>query len=100
MPESTASATGAGNSARLATLFAPSSVAIVGASDRSAWSRMVHEALQRSSVSPCAYVKPRSPEAHGQRAVPSLVEAGHSIDVAFVMTPGAAVMDVLEDAAA
>jgi acyl-CoA synthetase (NDP forming) len=88
------------STARLATLFAPTSVAIVGASDRSAWSRMVHEALQRSSVSHVAYVNPRSDEAHGERTVPSLVEAGHDIDVAFVMTPGAAVMDVLEDAAA
>jgi acyl-CoA synthetase (NDP forming) len=88
------------SSARLATLFAPKSVAIVGASDRSAWSRMVYEALQRSSVTDIALVNPRSDTAHGDPTVPSLVSIGRPMDVAFVMTPAAAVLDVLEDAAA
>lgn len=87
-----------GSAHSLDSMFAPSRVAIVGASDKSAWSRLVLTALERSSVEEIVLVNPRSPVVHGRNAVRSLTDA-KPVDLAYVITPAAAILGVIEDAA-
>ncbi|WP_214102688.1 acetate--CoA ligase family protein [Acrocarpospora catenulata] len=81
-------------SARAARLFTPRRVAIVGASDRSAWSRLVHEALRRSGIV-VELVNPRAQVVHGVATVPTLTAIDGPVDLAYVMTPAAAVLDTV-----
>ncbi|WP_331773210.1 acetate--CoA ligase family protein (plasmid) [Embleya sp. NBC_00888] len=85
---------GADASARVAGLFSPRRVALVGASDRSAWSRLVYQALIRSGID-VELVNPRAETVHGVVAVPSLSAIDAQVDLAYVMTPAAAVLETV-----
>jgi acyl-CoA synthetase (NDP forming) len=86
---------------RLRGLFEPRSVALIGASDRSRWSFLTHEALTRAGFDGDIHlVNPTSATAHGQPCVPRLTDIDGPVDLAFVMVPSGAVLAVLEEAAA
>lgn len=85
---------------RLRQLFEPRSVALLGASDRNSWSALTHSAITEGGFPGAIhYVNPRSPTAHGRPTVPRLADIGTEVDLAFVMVPREAVLDVLEEAA-
>ncbi|HLG85879.1 MAG TPA: acetate--CoA ligase family protein [Alphaproteobacteria bacterium] len=86
---------------RLAPLFRPRSIALIGASDRNPFSQMAADNLERFGFSgPTYMVNPRAAPAHGRSAVASCREIGEPVDAAYVSVPQAAVMDAMEDAVA
>jgi acetate---CoA ligase (ADP-forming) len=85
---------------RLGRLFAPASMAIVGASDRIAWSSTAFANWQaHSGGRPVYLVNPRHATVHGERAYRSLADIGEPVDLAFVMTGAEAVVPVAAEAA-
>ena len=75
-------------------------MALIGASDRSAWSHLVHAGLTAGGFTGSVhYVNPRSPTAHGQPTVASLTHIGEPVDLAYVMVPQQGVLAVLDEAA-
>jgi acetate---CoA ligase (ADP-forming) len=85
---------------RLAELFSPRSVALVGATDRSMWSRYTHQNLRAFSPDVPVYrVHPRHQLVHGEPAHPSIAAIGRPVDLAYVMVPTAEVLSVLGEAA-
>lgn len=81
-------------------LFNPKSVALVGATDNSQWSVYTHANLRRYSPDVTVHVvHPRHETVHGQQAFKSLSAIGEGVDLAFVMVPTSAVIDVMEEAA-
>lgn len=85
---------------RLRELFEPRSVALVGASDKSSWSWLTYGAMTSGGFTGAMhFVNPRSSSAHGQPTVAHLADIDEPVDLAFVMVPQAAVLDVLEGAA-
>ncbi|POX36895.1 carboxylate--amine ligase [Streptomyces sp. Ru73] len=88
------------NSSSLRGLFAPESIALVGATDKSGWSLSTYQnLLTQGFTGPVHLVSPRSPEVHGQKAYKSLTDIGEPVDLAFVMVPTPAVLDVLREGA-
>lgn len=86
---------------RIAALLHPRSVALIGASDKSVWSRLVYRNLVDLGFQGRIHlVNQRGVPAHGQRAVASCTGIGERVDVAFAMVPQAAMLDALTDAAA
>jgi acetate---CoA ligase (ADP-forming) len=85
---------------RLAGLFTPRSVALIGATDRSMWSRYTFQNLRAFSPEvPVHCVHPRHDVVHGQPAHRSIAAIGEPIDLAYVMVPTGEVVRVLEEAA-
>ena len=80
-------------------MFAPRRVAIVGASDKSAWSRLLYTALKRSDLDEIVLINARSGVVHGSAAAPSLTAANTDIDLAYVITPADAALEIIDDAA-
>jgi acetate---CoA ligase (ADP-forming) len=86
---------------RLTPLFKPGSVALVGASDRSAWSALIHATASSYDFDGrIYYVNPRGGEAHGQPLHTSLAALPEVPDLVFLMIPAHAVVSTLEEAAA
>ncbi len=86
---------------RLAEFFAPRSIAVVGASDSSGWARFIAAAGKAAGFTgPLIPVHPAHRTVFGTAAVPNLRDLPEPPDLAFVMTPTAAVPSVIEDAAA
>jgi acetate---CoA ligase (ADP-forming) len=86
---------------RLADFFAPRSIALVGASDTSGWARFIVAASSAVGYSgPMHPVHPRHQTVFGRPAVPSLRDLAEPVDLAFILAPTEAVMDVIDDAAA
>src|SRR6202042_2858240 len=86
---------------RLREFFAPRSIAVVGASDTSAWARFVAaSALATGFTGPLIPVHPVHQAVFGRPAVRSLRDLAEPCDLAFVLTPTEAVPAVLDDAAA
>jgi acetate---CoA ligase (ADP-forming) len=86
---------------RLAEFFAPQSIAVVGASDTSGWSRFIDAAGKAVGFSgPLIPVHPDHSTVFGTATVPSLRDLQEPADLAFVLAPTAAVPGVIEDAAA
>ena len=84
--------------ARLERLFAPRSIALVGASERSAWARMIVGALDRTGYTGrLDLVNGRGGEAYGRTAYPKISDLEDPPDAAYVMVPSAAVLDTLRD---
>ncbi len=82
-------------------LFEPKSIALIGASDRNIWTTQVATALERGGYEGTLHlVNPRSPEALGRKTVASVQDVPEAVDLAYIMVPGAAALDVLDDAAA
>jgi acetate---CoA ligase (ADP-forming) len=84
-----------------ASVLAPSSVAIVGASERGQWQGMIYRNLREFKFpGRVLLVNPRQTEVWGEKCYPSLRELPERVDHAMVIVPAPAVADVLEDAAA
>ncbi|GHE45695.1 acetyl-CoA synthetase [Streptosporangium violaceochromogenes] len=84
----------------LASMFAPKGIAIVGASERSAWSRQTFGNL-RSGGYPheIHLVNPKGGEIHGQAAVRSLREVEGRADLAVVLTGPDSLPTIMDEAA-
>jgi acetate---CoA ligase (ADP-forming) len=87
--------------ARLREFFAPRSLAVVGASETSGWTRFVVAASRAAGFrGPLIPVHPVHETVFGQPTVPSLRDLAEPVDLAFIMVPAEAVESVLGDAAA
>jgi len=85
----------------LAALLAPRSFALIGASDKSTFSTLLHGNLVAAGLEEQTYlVNPRRSEVHGRPTHPSCVAIAREIDLVHVMVPAAAAPDALRDAAA
>lgn len=85
----------------LAALLSPRSFALIGASDKSTFSLLVHGNLDSAGLRERTFlVNPRSPEVHGRATYSSCVAIEQPIDLAFVMVPAARAADAIRDAAA
>lgn len=83
------------------TMMRAKSLALVGASDRSRWPSDIYGSLKKHGYTGNIYlINPRQSEVYGEKAWPSLRELPEAVDHAIVIVPGAAVANVLEDAAA
>ncbi|WP_329165177.1 acetate--CoA ligase family protein [Streptomyces sp. NBC_01717] len=81
-------------------LFAPKSIALVGATDKSGWSLATFDNLRNHGFSGQVHlVNPRTEMVHGQRAHRSLSDIGEPVDMAYVMVPTPAVLPVLREGA-
>jgi acetate---CoA ligase (ADP-forming) len=84
---------------RLADFFAPRSIAMVGASEASGWSRFIVAASAAVGYpGPLLPVHPRHEMVFGRPAVRSLRDLDEPADLAFILVPTQAVADVIEDA--
>jgi acyl-CoA synthetase (NDP forming) len=82
-------------------LFHPTSIALVGATDKSGWSRNTFDNLHNHGFAGAVHlVNPRTDVVHGQRAHRSLTAIGEPVDLAYVMVPTRAVLPVLREGAA
>lgn len=87
-------------SAALDTFFRPRSVALVGATDKSAWSRLIHANFEAMGYTGDVWlVNKRGAPAHGQEAVTSCSDLPSVPDIAYIFVPTDAVGDALEDVA-
>jgi acyl-CoA synthetase (NDP forming) len=85
---------------RLASLFRPSRIALVGASDKSTFSLLAYRNLVDFGFADHTYlVNRRGAVTHGQPTVTSCKEIGEPVDVAFLMVPQAGMLAALDDAA-
>ena len=85
----------------LAGFFTPRNIALVGASDRSAWSQMVAACFDLFGHTGKLYAVNRGgKEAHGFPGYTSCTEIPDPVDAAFVYVPAAAVVEALHDCAA
>jgi acyl-CoA synthetase (NDP forming) len=81
-------------------LFAPASIAMVGATDKSGWSLNTFANLRRHGFGgPVYLVNPRTEVVHGERAYRSLSDLPEPVDLVYVMVPTPAVLDVLREGA-
>ena len=86
---------------RLASLFRPRRIALVGASDKSTFSMLAYRNLVDFGFADHTYlVNRRGAVTHGQSTVTSCKEIGEPVDVAFLMVPQAGMLEALDDAAA
>jgi acyl-CoA synthetase (NDP forming) len=84
----------------LRALFAPQSIALVGATDRSRWSVNTYVNLKTLGFPGRIHlVHPKNPVVHGAPAVPSLSAIGEPVDLAYIMVPTDQVLPVLEECA-
>ncbi|MEO7370324.1 MAG: CoA-binding protein, partial [Ilumatobacteraceae bacterium] len=75
-------------------------MALVGATDRSQWSKTTNENLRTFSPGVDVHlVHPRHLEVHGQATVPSLRDLPAPVDLAYLMVPTSAVLEVVGEAA-
>jgi acyl-CoA synthetase (NDP forming) len=80
-------------------VLAPSSVAIVGASERGQWQGLIYRNLRDYKYPGRVFlVNPRQQEVWGERCFRSLRELPERVDHAMVIVPAPAVAGVLEDA--
>jgi acetyltransferase len=82
-----------------ASVLKPGSIALVGASERGQWQRLIYGNLRDYGYPGRVFlVNPRQREVYGQRCYPSLHELPEPVDHAMVIVPAAGVADVLTDA--
>jgi acyl-CoA synthetase (NDP forming) len=87
--------------ASLASMFAPNGIAIVGASDRSGWSRYTYANLVQGGYPYRIHlVNRRGAAVHGQPAIQSLEQLDEPVDLAYVLTGPDSLPEVMRDAAA
>lgn len=77
--------------------FEPRRVALVGASERSGWTRLVLAGLRKEGAPHCELVNPRSGDVYGRGTWPSLSEVPKPIDLAFIMVAPTLVADIVEE---
>jgi acyl-CoA synthetase (NDP forming) len=81
-------------------LFNPRSIALIGATDKSRWSWSLFENLRvHRFPGPVYLVNPRGIPVHGQPSYARIADLPEPVDLAFVMVPTSAVLDVLNQAA-
>ena len=79
-----------------ASVLAPGSVALVGASERGQWQGMIYRNLRDYQFPGRVFlVNPRQQEVWGERCFPSLRELPERVDHAMVIVPAPAVANVL-----
>jgi len=84
----------------LGSFLRPQAVALLGASDKSAFSRSAFTAAKALGFTERLYMVNRSATpAHGKPAVKRCIDLGTAVDTAVVMLPAEAVPDALSDAA-
>ncbi|WP_343994628.1 CoA-binding protein, partial [Nocardioides dubius] len=82
-------------------LLNPRSFALIGASDKSTFSTLLHGNLVAAGWEESTFlVNPRRSEVHGRATYPTCEAIGRPIDLVHVMVPAAAAPDALRDAAA
>lgn len=82
------------------TLFHPNSIALVGATDKSGWSRNTFDNLHKHGFPGTVHlVNPRTEVVHGQQAHRSLAAIGEPVDLVYVMVPTHAVLATLREGA-
>jgi acyl-CoA synthetase (NDP forming) len=85
---------------RLRGFFGARSVALIGATDRSQWSVYTHANLRQYSPGVAVHlVHPNQRVVHGQPALPSVAAIARPVDLAFIMVPTSAVLDVIDEVA-
>ncbi|AMK25596.1 acetate--CoA ligase family protein [Sphingobium sp. TKS] len=86
--------------ALLKDLFAPRSVAILGASEKNPWAGLVLATLERIGFDgPIHLVNPRGETVLGRPVVRSATAIGAPVDSAFIMVPATALEETLRDMA-
>src|SRR5260370_13743858 len=84
-----------------ASVLQASSVALVGASERGKWPRLIFDNLRSFGYAGCVYlINPRQAQVYGERCFPSRRALPEPVDHAIVIVPAAGVADVLADAQA
>ncbi len=84
--------------ARLERLFTPRSIALVGATERSNWARMIADSLERTGFSGrIEMVNGHGGEVFGRPAVATLADLAEPVDAAYVMVAAHRVLDALQD---
>jgi acyl-CoA synthetase (NDP forming) len=84
----------------MAAFFGAKSVVLIGATDRSPWSIWTHANLRQYSPDVRVHVvHPEHDEVHGQRALKSLGALDEPVDLAYVMVPTSAVLEVMNEVA-
>src|SRR6202051_30753 len=84
-----------------ASVLRASSVALVGASERGKWPRLIYDNLRAFGYAGRVFlVNPRQSEVYGERCYPSLRELPEPVDHGIVIVPAAGVAAVLTDAQA
>jgi acetyltransferase len=82
-----------------ASVLSTTSIAMVGASERGQWQRLIYSNLRDYAYPGRVFlVNPRQREVYGQRCYPSLRELPEPVDHAMVIVPATGVADVLTDA--
>jgi acetyltransferase len=83
----------------LETLLAPTSVAVIGASQRqdSVGSRVFMNLIEAGYTGTLVAVNKKYQEIHGKPCYPSIKAMARPVDVAVVITPGAAVPSVIQE---
>jgi acetate---CoA ligase (ADP-forming) len=85
-------------SSDLSHLLRPRSVVLVGATDRSTWSKMAFDNLGLLGFAGKVHLVSRSGGmAHGQQTFKSAADIGEPVDVALLMVPNPAMGDALRD---
>jgi acyl-CoA synthetase (NDP forming) len=84
--------------ARLRKFFAPTSVALVGATDKSRWSISTFGNLKNFD-GPVYLINPRGIDVHGTPSYKSVLDVEGPIDLAYLMLPVPAVLPVLAELA-
>lgn len=85
---------------QVARLFAPRSIALIGATDKSWWSRAIYANLQEHGFTGDIHlVNPKGIEVHGQRSFAAIADLPADVDLAFVMTPTPVTLEVVEKVA-
>src|SRR5262245_16691885 len=89
--------TGPWTPARLERLFTPRSIALVGASERSNWARMVVGGLDRTGFSGrVELVNGRGGAVFGRSAIAHLGDIGEPVDAAYIMVSARHVLGAVE----
>jgi acyl-CoA synthetase (NDP forming) len=85
---------------QLGAFFGARSVVLIGATDRSPWSIWTHANLRQYSPAVSVHVvHPHHDTVHGQAALKSIKELDGPVDLAYVMVPTSAVMEVMNEVA-
>jgi acyl-CoA synthetase (NDP forming) len=82
-------------------MFSPRSIALVGATEKSFWSKLILQNYPVLGFSGKVFaVNRRGEDVLGTPGFPSCAAIGEPVDVAFIMVPQAAVIEAMEEAAA
>lgn len=84
----------------LDTMFSPRSIALVGATEKSFWSKLILQNYPVLGFTGKVFaVNRRGEDVFGTPGFSSCAAIGEPVDVAFIMVPQAAVMEAMEEAA-